>query len=217
MNVARTIRETRSFGSPAGRPQPLAVHGGALWVGCWDTARLYALDPHTGAVREEHEVPGKPFGLASYGGALRAVISLGDDDDRYFFTCVPGAGIDLESKTACPDLTGSHLAADGDTLYLGQMTNGRILALDAAGTIVREIPLPTRCAGFGFGGGASYMISTDDEFEDLTLATFTFREAQPQFEAIAALPTEARSLAFDGTSWWTNLREANRIVAFSID
>ncbi len=206
----------RRFPAPGGRPQPIAFHDGTLWVGCWDTSRVYGLDPATGDVREEFEAPGKPFGLTSFGGALRAVISLGDDDDRYFFTCVPGRGFDAASETPCPDLTGSHLAAEGDTLYLAQLHNARILAMDATGTIAREIPLPTSCGGIGFGAGAAYMISADEEFEEMTLAKFPLRDVRPELTFLARLPPESRSLAYDGAALWTCLRETNEIASFRL-
>ena len=216
-NVTSPITLTTRFAAPAGRPQPLAFHDGTLWVGCWDTSHVYAVDPVAGTVREEHAAPGKPFGLTSYRGALRAVVSDGGDaDDRYFYTLVPGSGFDLASKTACPDFTGSHLAADGDTLYLGQMHEKRVLALDAAGTIIREIALPTPCGGIGIGAGTSYVISADSEFEDLTLATFPLADAHPKLTPVGALPPESRGLAFDGVAWWTSLREANEIATFTL-
>ena len=70
-------------------------------------------------VVEEVAAPGKPYGLTVVGNELRVVVSIGEDDDRYLYRFVPGQGFDAESKTACPDFTGSHLASDGTTLYLG--------------------------------------------------------------------------------------------------
>ncbi len=103
--------------------------------------------------------PGKPFGITVMGAEMRVVVSIGEDDDRYLFRFVPGKGFDESSKTACPDLTGSHFASDGTTLYMAQMGLRRIVALDAAGAIVREIALPTRIGGMGFGPGGFYLIS----------------------------------------------------------
>ncbi len=212
----KSVRELERHVSPGGRPQPLAFHGQTLWVGCWDTSRLYAIDPKTWSVLDEVAAPGKPFGLASFAGALRVVISDGGkDDDRYFYRFVPGQGFDAESKSACPDFTGSHLTSDGDTLYLGQMHEQRILALDASGSVLRAIALPSRCGGFGFASGAFYMISSDEEFENLHLATLDVRLERPALATVAALPAEARGLAFDGTAWWTSHRESNEIVSFT--
>jgi DNA-binding beta-propeller fold protein YncE len=211
----QNVKEVRRRPSPATRPQPLAFHNERLWMGSWDTDKLYAIDPRRWSVVEEIAAPGKPYGIASFQGNLAVVVALGDDD-RYLYRCSPGRGFDPESKTACPDFTGSHLAADGSTLYLCQQGRQRILALDASGAIQREIALPTRCAGFGFGpADATFMISGDAELENLTLAGIDLRESTPAATPLAAIPFDARSLAFDGAAWWTSHREASEIVAFA--
>lgn len=185
-------------------------------MGSWDTDRVYAIDPHSWSVRHEFESPGKPYGLTAYGDELRVVVAHGEDDDRYLYRLSPDRGFALDSKTPCPDLTGSYLAADGSTIYLGQMTLKRVLALKPDSTVEREIALPTRCAGLGFGpGGRFYMISGDAELEHLSFGTLDVSKSEPQFEGIRPLPDEARSLTFDGASWWTCLRDANEIASFT--
>jgi sugar lactone lactonase YvrE len=194
----------------------LALLGETLWIGSWDTDHLYAIDRQTWTVTDEVAAPGKPYGLAVIGDALRVVVSIGEDDDRYLFRFVPGRGFDAGSKTACPEMNGSHLAAKGNQLYLCQATNKRIVALDDAGSIAREIALPTRCAGMGFGPDAFYIISADDEFDHLQLATLDLGLAKPDAVPVAEMPVEARSLAFDGANWWTCHREAGEIVSFAL-
>jgi hypothetical protein len=211
----QNVKELERHPSPGTRPQPLAIQGKTLWAGSWDTDHLYAIDPRTWHVREEVAAPGKPYGLATIGDELRVVVSIGEEDDRYLYRFIPGQGFDAESKTACPDFTGSQLASDGTTLYLAQMGNRRILALDANGTVLREIALPTRCAGMGFRASTFYMISADEEFENLQLATLDVQVNNPTLAPVAAIPFDARSLAFDGTSWWTSHREASEIVSFA--
>jgi hypothetical protein len=208
--------EFQRHASPGGRPQPLAFHGELLWIGSWDTCRLYAIDTKTWSVLDEVEAPGQPYGLVSFGGALRAVISLGEADDRYFYTFVPGKGFDAASKVQCPGFTGSHLASDGTTLYLAQMTNRRLLAFAADGSVQREIPMPTPSGGFGFRSGTLYMLSADEEFDELHLATLDITSDHPAAVPVCAMPAEARSLAFDGTAWWTNLRELNQTASFTL-
>ncbi len=199
---------------PVGRPNALAFAHGAAWVGSWETDRVYALDPQAWTIRTEFAAPGRPYGIAPVGDDLRVVVGgFGEDDDRYFYRLAPAGGFDAGSQTACPDLTGSHLAVKGDALYLGQMHNRRILELALDGTIRRAIPLPTRCAGFTFGpDGRFYMISADDEFENLQFGRLDLAQSAPQFEAIGALPDEARGLAHDGTHWFTCLRDLNEIA-----
>ncbi len=212
----QTAIELHRHSSPATRPQPLAYLAGTLWMGSWDTDHLYAIDPNGWTVREEIAAPGRPYGLAAIGNELRVVVALGEEDDRYLFRFVPGQGFDESSKTACPDFTGSHLAAQGEHLFLGQMHDRRILVLDGQGAILRQIALPTRCGGFGFGpGGRFFMISGDEELEHLRFGTLDVTQAAPQFEGIASIDDNARCLAHDGTRWFTSLRESNEIATFS--
>ncbi len=209
------IKELVRHPAPGGRPQPLAVYDGTLWIGCWDTAKLYAIDTKTWTVSDTVDAPGKPYGLVSLDGAMSVVVSLGEDDDRYLYRFAPGRGFDEASKAACPDFTGSQLATDGTSLYLAQMGNGRILVLDAHGTVKREIPLPTRIAGMCFDGGTFYAISADDDFDVLQFGTMDISSEEPVFTGIARVAPEARGLAFDGTSWWTNYRELSETISFT--
>jgi hypothetical protein len=211
------VKERSRQAAPAGRPQPLALVGETLWVGSWDTDRLYAIDLRTWLVVDEVPAPGRPYGLALIGNELRVVVSIGDDDDRYLYRFIPGRGFDPDSKLPCPDFTGSHLAADGTTLYLCQATNRRIVELDDMANVVRESALPTRCVGMGFGPSGFYIISADEEFEHLQLATLDLRSTNPGIAPVAGIPFDARSLAFDGKNWWTSHREANEIVSFSAE
>ncbi len=184
-------------------------------MGSWDTDHIYEIDPKSGAVLQEIPAPGKPYGIAVLGNELRLVVSIGEEDDRYFFRFLPGSGFDLESKVACPDFTGSHLASDGTSLYLGQMGNRRILLLDAAYSIQREIPLPTRIAGVAFNSGTLYVISGDEELENLHFATLDLQTPEPKVVPVAAIPFDARALAFDGSAWWTSHRDESQIVSFT--
>ncbi|HVR45446.1 MAG TPA: hypothetical protein VMT95_02205 [Candidatus Binatia bacterium] len=211
----QTIKETQRHPSPGGRPQPLAFHDGLLWIGSWDTGKLYGMDARQWAVKHEVDAPGRPFGLASLDGALRVVVAL-DDDDRYLFSFTPERGFDASSKTPCPDFTGSHLASDGASLYLCQQGKHRILELDDRGGIRREIALPTRCGGFAFRApGDCRMLSADEDFDHLTFARIDVNVGAPPAEPIAPINAEARALTFDGELWWTSYREENEVVAFT--
>lgn len=185
-------------------------------MGSWETDRLYAIDPQSWKVTQEAAAPGKPYGLAAYEGDLWVVVSLGDDD-RYLVRFSPEHGFDAASTVACPEFTGSHLAAGADGLYLCQQGKARVLAVDTHANVRRAIALPTRCAGLGFGpGGRSFIISGDDELENLRFAGLDLAQPAPPAEALAAIPFDARSLAFDGTNWWTGHRDAGEIVSFAV-
>lgn len=212
----QTTSELNSRPSPANRPFGLAKFGNDLWMGSWETDRVYVTDPQTLQVRSEIQSPGRPYGIAALGGEVRVVVAHGEEDDRYFYRVRDGA-FDLTSKTPCPDLTGSFMTVRGSTIYLGQMHYQRILEMNSDYSIRRQIALPTRCAGFAFGpDGRFYMISTDDEFENLKFGTLDVAQDRPQFDAIRALPDEARYLLHDGSTWWTSLRDANEIANFAI-
>jgi hypothetical protein len=210
----QTAQELNRRPSPANRPFGLAKFEGSLWMGSWDTDRIYAIDPQAWEVRKEVDAPGRPYGIVPLGNELRVVIAHGEEDDRYLYRLRDGA-FDLASKTPCPDLTGSFMTVRGSTIYLGQMHYRRILQMKPDYTIEREIALPTRCAGFAFGpDGRFYMISADDEFENLRFGTLDVAQDRPQFESIRPLPDEARYLLHDGAQWWTSLRDANEIATF---
>jgi len=210
------VKELTRHASPGGRPQPLAFHAGKLWIGSWDTSKLYAVDPTTWVVTGEVTLPGQAYGLTPFDGALFIVVSQGEDDDRYLYRFVPGKGLDEESKMKCPDFTGSHLTTDGTSLYLAQQTFGRVAVLDAHGAVQREFPLPSRAAGICFSGGTLYMIGADDDFDVLEFGTLNIASQTPTFTASSPMAPESRSLAFDGKLWWTNYRELNETVSFTV-
>ncbi|GAC1392804.1 MAG: hypothetical protein NVSMB31_11340 [Vulcanimicrobiaceae bacterium] len=210
------VKEQQRFPSPGARPQPLAFDGKSLWMGSWDTDSIYEIDPKTGTMLQEITAPGKPYGLAVLGNELRVVVSIGEEDDRFFFRFIPGSGFDLASKTPCPDFTGSHFASDGTLLYLAQMHNRRVLVMHANGEIEREIPLTGPIGGLGVRDGHLYVIAADEEFENLQFATLKAGEETSEIQEIAAIPFGARSLAFDGHAWWTCEREENQIVSFTV-
>lgn len=214
MQSLQAVKELQRKPSPAGRPQPLAFFKGVLWMGSWETNKLYAIDPQSWAVKEEVQAPGRPFGLAAFGDAIAVVVAL-DDDDRYLFRFAPGRGFD--NKIACPDFTGSHLASDGRTLYLCQQGRRRILELDSNGSAKREIALTTSCPGFAFDDrGESFMIAGDEEFENLEFGRVDLAQATAALTPSASVPCDGvRALTFDGNNWWTSDREIAQIVAFN--
>jgi len=100
------VKELERHDSPGGRPQPLAFHAGALWVGCWDTSRLYELDPATWSVIDEVPAPGRPYGMASFGGALHVVVSIGEEDDRYLSGLFRGRALTQRARPHVRNLPG---------------------------------------------------------------------------------------------------------------
>lgn len=210
-NVEEIVRQP----SPAAQPQPVAFFQGKLWVGCWDNHKIYGIEPNNWDVTDEVQAPGRPYGLAAHRDGLSVVVAL-EDDDRYLFRLDPARGFDAAGKVACPEVTGSHLASDGATLYLCQQGKRRIVALNERAEITREIELTTRCAGFAFdSSGGAYMIAADADFDRLEFARFDPARSKAEVERIAAISPEARGLTFAGDAWWTSLREENEIFAFT--
>ncbi len=208
------VNEALRLPSPAPRPQALAFDGEKLWIGSIETDRLYAINPQQWTLIEEDRVPGKPWGMTVIGDELRVVCGVGEDDDRIIRRYVPGHGFKTQGVIECPDATGSQLSYDGTYLYLSQWYKRRILGLDERGNIVRRIEVPHQICGQCYVDGNFYLVTTDDEETDEYFLTRVNANGAYKSEDLARIPFAARALAYDGTRFWTNHREANQIVAF---
>ena len=187
-----------------------------MWVASREAHRLYAMDPATWTVRAEAEAPGAPFGITVLGGELAVVVGFGDDDDdRLIYRFVPGDGF-KSGRVECPDLSGVHLAFDGETLFLSQAHNRRILALDGDGVVLREIRLDRVPLGMTIIDEFFYLVTGDKKFRNLELTKLDARGESPHLTALASIPFNARGLTYDGSCFWTGHRESNEIVAFSM-
>jgi len=208
------IEELVRIPAPCPAPMGLACDGPDLWIGSYETNRIYGLTAQQGRVFEEVVAPGKPYGLTVTGDALRVV--LGDDgDDRWIRRYIMGKDFKSE-KVACPDHTGSFLAYDGDRLYLSQRDNKVILELDEAGTVLRTIPVPRQITGMVVVAGRFYLVTTESrEIDDYRLLCLDARKEHPEVHELASIPFGARSLGYDGSKFWTNCRSENTIVAFA--
>lgn len=209
------ISERRRLASPAPKPLGLAFDGTTLWMASRETHRLYAIDPATWSARDEGAAPGGPFGMTVVGNELRVIVGLGENEnDRYVYRFVPGHGFKSD-RTECPDLTGAHLAYDGDELFLSQAHYRKILALNSSGAVVREISLDRVPLGMTIADGRFYLITSDEEFENLQFTQVDARDGTPRITPLATIPFDARGLTYDGSLFWTSHRDENQIVAFS--
>ena len=227
-NSLPEVIEQKRFTSPAPAPQALTFFSGFIWLGSRDLSRIYKLNPKNGAVLEEHASPGKPWAAVATGSTIRFTIGEGSEDDRYILEYKPGEkfnpngnarGSDgLPARIPCPDLTGSYLSWDGKRLYLSQWYRGRILELDEDGGIKREITVGEEISGHVFVNGSIYVLRGTEkvEGERWRIAKFNLSEAKPVVEDVAQIPFACRSLAFDGTNFWSNHRAANTIISFSL-
>lgn len=216
MQELPVITEIERLPSPATTPQALAWHGTELWFGSRDLRRIYRMDRKNWKVIEEVEAPGIPWAAVSAGDSLWFTLGEGDEDDRYLWRYVGGRGFSETERIACPELTGSYLSFDGETLYLSQWYKHRILKLDAKGNVTREIGIGAEISGHVFVDGRIYVLrGTEQNGGDWRLARFDPREAIPRVEELARVPFQCRSLSFDGEHLWTNHRDADRIVCFT--
>jgi hypothetical protein len=209
----KDVNEALRLPSPAPRPQALAFDGEKLWMGSIETDRLYAINPLQWTLIEEEKVPGKPWGMTVVGDELRVVCGVGENDDRVIKRFLPGHGFKSQ-LIECPEATGSQLSFDGTWLYLSQWYNRRILGLDERGEVVRQIDVPHQICGQCFVDGTFYLVTTDDEATNEYFLTRVSANGETRSEDLARIPFAARALAFDGSRFWTNHREANQIVAF---
>jgi hypothetical protein len=215
--TAQTIKEQLRLPSPAPLPLGLAADGNTLWMASRETHRLYSIDIAKWTAKDEGEAPGGPFGLTLVGDEIYAVVGFGPKDhDRYIYRFIPGHGFKSD-RIECPDLTGNFVAFDGDTLFLSQAHYTRIVALDGHGAILREISLaPRRPVGMTIADGHFYVITSDEEFENLELWKIDARTEKPDVTVLATVPFDARGLTYDGSRFWTSHRDSNEIVAFTV-
>jgi outer membrane protein assembly factor BamB len=212
------IEELVRIPAPCPAPMGLACDGTDLWIGSFETNRIYGLNAQQGTVFEEAAAPGRPYGLTVTGDALRVVVGdaeSGGPDDRFIRRYIMGKDFKSE-RIPCPEHTGSFLAYDGDRLYLSQRDNKVILELDEAGRVLRTIAVPRQITGMVVVGGKFYLVTTESrEIDDYRLLCIDARKEQPDVVELATIPFGARSLGFDGTKFWTNCRAENTIVAFA--
>ena len=216
MNSALTeIDQLLQIPAPCPGPLGLACDGPNLWVGCGETNRIFGMDARQGTVFEEAAAPAKPYGMCVTGDALRVIIATPETDDRFIRRYIFGKDFKSEA-VACPDHTGSFLAYDGDSLFVSQRFDQRIVEIDLSGKALRTIQTPRQVTGLTVVGGRIYAVGTPDtKSKDYRLSRIDARGPQLEIVELAALPFVARSLAFDGTRFWTHDRDERKIVAFA--
>jgi hypothetical protein len=216
MDVLSPAEEAGRWPSPGTEPMGLAFSHGTLWISCRESHRLYAMDTSCSTISEEVQTPGAPFGLAFFQDKLHVVIGHGnDDDDRYIYRYVLGRGFE-DDPVACPGLSGLHLASVGETLFLSQAHNRKILALDQSGEVIKEIALDRVPVGMTVVGDSFYLVTGDRKFKNLQLGRLEPSEgAASVVTPMASIPFNARGLAFDGKRFWTAERNKNEIVTLA--
>lgn len=216
MNEAQVI-EKRRLASPATTPQALAWDGKnkTLWMGSRDLCQIYAIDPASGAVLRQQEVPGIPWAAVAVDGELRFTIGEGANDDRYIYRYTPETG--FSKMFACPEFTGSYLSFDGNNLCMSQWYNKWVLVFDDQGNVIRKIGVDAEICGHTFVNGSLYVLrGREKPTEDWRIARLNPKEETPAVEDIAVVPFASRSLTFDGEFFWSNHRAKDTIISFSL-
>jgi hypothetical protein len=202
--------------APCPGPLGLACDGPNLWVGCGETRRIYGINARQGTVFEEATAPAKPYGMCVTGDALRAIIAEDETDNRTIRRYIFGKDFKKSESIRCPDDTGSFLAYDGDSFFVSQRFDQRIVEIDESGKTLRTLPTPGQVTGMTIVGGRFYLVVTvDTKSKDYKLVRIDARAAELEIVELAAFPFVARSLGYDGSRFWTHDRDARTIVAFS--
>ena len=211
---------SRKLAAPTITPQALTWDGTHLWMGSRDLKRIYKIEPNEWKVIEEIAPPGIPWAAVATNGSIRFTIGEGANDDRYVYSFANGR---FEKLFQCPDLTGSYLSFDGQSVYLSQWYKQRILKMDTDGNIVREIFVGAEISGHTFVNGSIYVLRGTETpndptktNEDWRIARLDPHEQTPKVCDVAVIPFASRSLTFDGKYFWSNHRAANETIAFEL-
>ena len=220
-NGLPNIVERKRIASPTITPQALAYEHDYLWMSSRDLGTLYKIQMDTWKVAQEIDPPGVVWAAVSSGnGEMCFTIGKGLNDDRYIYRYVANQG--FTKLFACPDFTGSYISFDGKHLYMSQWYEERILKFDAQGNILREIDIGAEICGHTFLNGSIYVLrgrenkNQPNKSEEWRIARLDLKQESPQVDDLAAVPFAARSLTFDGESFWSNHRAVNETMSFSL-
>jgi len=100
-------------------------------------------------------------------------------------------------------------------VLLGQWYNKHLLLLNDDGTVAHTWNTPHEICGVAVIDDMAFLLGTDDEdSEEYYLSRLDLRSGLA--DDIASVPFRARGLAWDGSRFWTNHREADRTVTFAL-
>ncbi|MGB8796523.1 MAG: hypothetical protein WCC70_03105, partial [Candidatus Aquilonibacter sp.] len=183
--------------------------------------RLYAIDPQTWSIQREFVPTSESLGITFTGSDFRLILAPAIDeptlerDHRYVYRFSPDAG--FAECFVCPDNSGSFLAYANGTLYLSQAWDKKIIELDENGAAVRGVQLERRPVGMTIANDAFYLVTVDEEWGDGRFDRLGIDDDASSIQALRSLPFKPRSVAFDGTQFWTAHRDNHAIVSFSSD
>jgi hypothetical protein len=207
-------REVMRVPSPAPAPQALAFENGTLWMGSWETQKIYGMKSPGFEVYERANAPGRPVGMTVVGEALRIVCSETSEDHRVIRRYIPGHGFVMNEHVECPEDTGSFLAFDGVHLWLSQRYKKRVLEFDGKYDILMEIAADAQILGIVWVHGHLYLSTWHGKEGGCKIGRTN--PSVGKIEYVATLPFAAISLAHDGTRFLTNDPRESAIVGFTL-
>lgn len=212
--MLKAILEVERFVSPSPQPHSIAVRGKDVWVASRATRKIDVIEREGWRKTGEIEPPGMPWGMNYGGGSIVMTCGEEPDDTRRIHRYIPGEGFD-SLDLACPDDTGSHLALYGGRILLGQWYNKKLLLLGEDGSVSRTWNAPHEICGVAVIDDMAAILGTDEEENgDYYLSRLDLRSGIA--DDLAIVPFRARGLAWDGSRFWTNHREADRTVTFAL-
>ena len=216
--VMKSITELQRRAAPFPKPQAIFADGGTLWLSSRQTKKFYEVDRTALALTWECAVPTgeTAWGATKLGDDIYVVcgVDVVDVDTRVIRRVRPGVGFDPAFSLPCPDGMGSHISHDGTSLVLSQWYPQKLISIGAYGQPGRVLNAPHPVVGHCYAQGAFYLATTtDEESDDYFIERLD--PATEKCETLARLGFSARGLAFDGTNFWTNHREADQMVMFA--
>ncbi len=209
-----SIVENERFASVSPEPHSVATDGATVWIGSRATRGIDVMDARTWRKTGEVMPPGMPWGMSYGSDTLVMTCGETDDDVRRIRRFLPQSGF-VGGYLGCPGDTGSHLAMYGGRVLLGQWYNKMVLLLDDNGAVLRSYATPHGVAGVAVAEDRAYLLGTDDEDAgDYWISSLNLQDGSTN--DVATVPFRARGLAWDGSRFWTNHREADRTVVFSL-
>lgn len=194
-------------------PHAIATDGKTLWVSSRKTWLVDVIDRAQWRKTGELAPPAMAWGMTFADGDV--VMTCGDFDTEDRRIVRFHDGMHKGMPIVCPDGTGSHLAFDGKHILLGQWYLQKVNVLDEDGNVTRTYGSPHQVCGIVVKGGQIFALGTDDENTDDYFIT-SIDMATGEARDLASVPFKARSLAWDGEAFWTNHREADQTVRFSL-
>jgi hypothetical protein len=211
--MLKNIREVDRHISTSREPHAVAADRNTLWISSRVTRKVDVIDPASWKKVGELEPPGMAWGMTFAGGDVIMTCGESDDDNRRIRRYRGNRFVD--GFIACPDDTGSHLAVTGGRVVLGQWYNRKLLVLNDDGSLARAYDTPHQVCGVVITDGSAHVLGTDEEENgDYYISRMDLESGAAQ--DLALVPFRARGLAWDGSRFWTNHREADRTVSFDL-